>query len=390
VVVKERGHEVLLVACFLAAIYGVGVVQAVREVREGERPQVLDLFSSAPAVAHLRGFEHELERVSWFAQALRPWMQWVRYVALADTGAKALVGRHGWWFYRPGVRYLVESCRRGGTERTGHEAAVSAIVAFRDQLATRGIRLLVVPVPGKASVYPDMLSARAAPADPRVHAHTQELIASLRTAGVEVVDLFAAFADARAREAHTGGAQLYLPRDTHWTPRGLRLAAATVARQIRDLGWAQPGTVAYDVEPVVAKRLGDVVRMLKTPRIERRFGHDEIRCERVVRRDTGIRYQDDPAAPVLVLGDSFLRIYERDEPGAAGFIAHLARALGQPLASIVNDGGASTLVRQELARKPALLNGERLVVWEFVERDIRFGMEGWQNVPLPEHEEEKD
>ena len=60
-----------------------------------------------------------------------------------------------------------------------------------------------------------------------------------------------------------------------------------------------------------------------------------------------------PESEVLILGDSFLRIYEQDEPGSAGFIAHLARELGQPLTSIVNDGGASTLVRQELARRPS-------------------------------------
>ena len=73
-----------------------------------------------------------------------------------------------------------------------------------------------------------------------------------------------------------------------------------------------------------------------------------------------------------------------DEPGSAGLIAHLARLLDQPLASIVNDGGASTLVRQELARKPELLDGKTLVIWEFIERDIRFGLQGWQHVPLPE------
>jgi len=84
-----------------------------------------------------------------------------------------------------------------------------------------------------------------------------------------------------------------------------------------------------------------------------------------------------------VLGDSFLRIYERDEPGSAGFISHLAHALHRPMASIVNDGGASTLVRQELARRPQLLEGKKVVVWEFVERDLRFGTEGWQVVPLP-------
>ena len=86
---------------------------------------------------------------------------------------------------------------------------------------------------------------------------------------------------------------------------------------------------------------------------------------------------------MLVLGDSFLRIYQSDEPKAAGFLAHLALNLQRPVASIVNDGGASTLVRQQLSRRADLLEGKKLVVWEFVERDLRFGTEGWKQVPIP-------
>ena len=93
-------------------------------------------------------------------------------------------------------------------------------------------------------------------------------------------------------------------------------------------------------------------------------------------------YRDSPESEVLVLGDSFLRIYRAGRAGAAGFIAHVARELGQPLTSIVNDGGASTLVRQALSRRPALLMNKKLVIWEFAERDIRYGTEGWQIVPL--------
>ena len=39
-------------------------------------------------------------------------------------------------------------------------------------------------------------------------------------------------------------------------------------------------------------------------------------------------------------------------------------------ASIINDGGASTLVRQELHRRPQLLASKKLVIWEFVEREL--------------------
>jgi hypothetical protein len=124
--------------------------------------------------------------------------------------------------------------------------------------------------------------------------------------------------------------------------------------------------------------------MARVPEIEQHFPLEEVSCYQVVNRATGQLYKDDTHSPVLVLGDSFLRIYESDEPFSAGFIAHLAKKLQQPLATIVNDGGASTLVRQELSRRPSLLQGKKLVIWEFVERDIRFGTEGWKHVPLPE------
>ena len=41
----------------------------------------------------------------------------------------------------------------------------------------------------------------------------------------------------------------------------------------------------------------------------------DIECSRVVGVEDGRPPADDPAAEVLVLGDSFLRIYQRDEPG---------------------------------------------------------------------------
>jgi hypothetical protein len=49
---------------------------------------------------------------------------------------------------------------------------------------------------------------------------------------------------------------------------------------------------------------------------------------------------------------------------------------------VVNDGGASTLARRSLARRIGLLKGKKLVVWEIVERDFRFGDDGWKDVAL--------
>ena len=101
-----------------------------------------------------------------------------------------------------------------------------------------------------------------------------------------------------------------------------------------------------------------------------------------VGRDTTYSvFKDDfRKSEILILGDSFSRIYQTDSPVNAGWIAHFAKNMNRPVASIVSDGGASTLVREKLARKASVLKGKKLLIWEFVERDLRFGAEGWKNV----------
>jgi hypothetical protein len=321
-----RPHQYLFLSWFLAVIFAVPLSQAPRILSVGD----------------------------W------PYLQRLWFQLFGEAGEKVIAGREGWLFYRPDVRYLVEPAG-------GAEDPVAAIAGFRDQLKRRGIELIVLPVPGKPSIHPEKLTRRA---EGGVRSPTMDTIRRLRTAGIEVVDLFELFGP-------RGGEPYYLRRDTHWSGRAARLAGETVARRILELGWASAGDVEYKLRELRVPRKSDIARMIGLVDVE------EVLCEQIVRAGTGEPYRDDPNSPVLVLGDSFLRMYQTDEPRAAGFIAHLARELRFPVASIVNDGGASTLVRQELSRRPELLSGKRVVVWEFVERDIRYGTEGWKPVPLP-------
>jgi hypothetical protein len=376
----SRTVQIALILAFLAIIFGEGIVQAFRELSRGDRPQVVELFTRAPSEANLRSFEERLEKQAWSAKALRPAMQSLRFAAYGDLGEKGLAGRDGWLFYRPGVDFLIEPWAQAAVQPPDAGDPLTAIVAFRDALAERGIALLVASAPGKASVYPDRLSARVARTHTDVHGHARTFMDRLDEAGVANVDLFGVFESARARGDTP---PLYLLQDTHWSPEGLRGAAAAVADRVRAEGWIETGTVDYAERRVTIERQGDVLRMMDSARIGAAFAPETVDCAQTVDSATGEPYADDPESPILVLGDSFLRIYQHDAPGAAGFIAHLAREMKTPLASIVNDGGASTLVRQELQRKPELLRGKKLVIWEFVERDLRFGMEGWQVVSLP-------
>jgi len=375
---KPRRIDPLVTVLFLATIASAPIVQIAVEARRGQWPQALELFRRIPTPDTLRAYERRLEDASWLARTLRPWMQYAQFALLTDAGEKALLGRDGWLFYKPGVQYL--TCRQDAPEPAAPAAdPLPAILAFRDALAARGIRLLLVPAPNKESIYPERLTRRAQRLPIALCDSTRALLQRLEAAGVETVNLFGTFGAAK----HQAEAPLYLAHDTHWSPAGIDLAAKTVAQRILARGWVARGNVEYGERPLPVRRVGDLLRMLRVPPIERRAAPETIACAQVVRAGSGALYRDDPGADVLVLGDSFLRIFEHDEPRAAGLVAHLACELRRPLASLVSDGGASTLVRQELARRPALLAHKKILVWEFVERDIRFGAEGWQIVPLP-------
>ena len=377
---RNRAPERALASFFLVLVASVIVIQTTVEIHRGEGISALEVFRQKPTAAHLRTYEHGLEDASVVARALRPWVQFAQFAWLRDGGEKALVGLDGWLFYKPGFDDMVS--RGSGLLRATNDP-VTAIVAWRDALAARGIQLLVMPAPNKESIYPDYLTRRTKPGQTLVSPQTGDLLQRLKSANVECVDLFTLFAHARTNAARVGAPPLYLEQDSHWSPAGVALAAQAVAQRLAEKGWIKSGRTAYCDKPVEVDRLGDVVRMLQSAQIEKSIVPEKVPCVQVFREDGGSLYQDQADSEVLVLGDSFLRIYQQDEPGGAGFIAHLAKELKQPLTSLVSEGGASTLVRQELHRRPALMKNKRVVVWEFVERDIRQGTEGWQQVPLP-------
>ena len=372
--VQIKAKQLFLVVTFVTIIFSVGLIQITIELSTGQRPQIQELFLNPPTKANLRAFENDIEKNCWLAEKLRPWAQYLNFLLLADAGDKAVLGSDGWFFYKPAVRYLVEPF-------SNESEVISAIRTFRDRLADRGIELMVVIAPNKASVYPEMLARRSQRLTQPANPDTLAIISELTQAGVEVLNLFEVFSQGRA--AYSDSTQYYLSQDSHFSAEGVTLAAKAVAKRIQDLGWMEKGESKYQLGSAVIKRHGDILEMMQMPQVKHHFEPEQVNCIKVFDAQTDQPYTDDPDSPVLILGDSFLRIYQSDQPGSAGFIAHLAAELGFDLASIVSDGGASTLVRQQLYRKPALLVNKKVVIWEFVERDIRFGTEGWQDVPLP-------
>lgn len=376
----SRACQKAFVFIFLAIIFAVPVFQGIWEkVVEQESLRVLGVFKKVPNQANLRAYEKELEESSKVAGWLRPVHRQRRWWVMRDLGDKAVAAADGWAYYGPDIHYLGERYFRDLKRNEPQDDPLPAITDFRQQLARRNIRLLVVPIPTKGAVQPGKLR-RGLATQLALSAHSQRFLNELRGQGIEVLDLYAPFVE--QQRSHPGQ-NLYLKADTHWTGEGARFAASLLAARVRAmLGAAdfEPKR-SYRRESVTVARRPDIPRMSRLPGEARAFPPEPTVTYRVL-DEQGEPYADEDESQILLLGDSFSRIYQNDEPGAAGWIANLAYELGTPLTTVVNDGGASTLVRQELARTPELLDGKRLVIWSFVERDVRFGMKGWQKISL--------
>jgi len=372
---------------FLGFCAGVPLVQAVREIIVQKRvPLVADLFRKIPSKEGLHGWDAAQRDNSWLAERIRdPLLQW-RWTMFRDAGSKAIPGVGDWLFYAPDVQYLARPdardprLLRGSAFDTlfkGHRVYLNdprvAILDFRDQLRARGIELLVVPVPTKASIHPERLNPAIETPSP---SPTLKLIEDLRASHVAVVDLFSPMLAAR-------GKALYLRQDTHWEPAGLGVAVPVIAAAVQEKLSGKSAASPWTLRDTVISRWGDIAEMTKLPERRKIWPEQRLVIPRVVDA-SGRGYRDADTARVLWLGDSYSRIYQTDAPGSAGVISRVAQLLGEPLKSIVNDGGASTKVREQLAHGPEMLKGVKVVVWEFVERDIRFGDGGWKPVELPQ------
>ena len=361
---------------------------------------------------YLRAFEKKVEDENAMVLALRPQYQIAVWNLFDDPGEKVVLGsdcsgekcagRPGrWLFYRQDVEFLVQPSPLD-VRSAKLDDPIRAILEFRDQLKKKGVELLVVITPGKPSVYPERLTGSADTV--AVYGHGKKILDSLAALGLNTVDLYTPLWAAKSRDSAEG--PLYLDDDTHWTPRGAELAAAEISKKVREMAGAGivdigEESVFYAASDSVADRMGDVGEMsglnkFDVFKVQRVVGHvvyqqdvsermqapaDSLSDSTVVYDTTKTPFKDDfRKAKILILGDSFSRIYQTDSPVNAGWIAHFAKNVNRPVASIVSDGGASTLVREKLARKAGVLKGKKLLIWEFVERDLRFGAEGWKDV----------
>jgi alginate O-acetyltransferase complex protein AlgJ len=301
-------------------------------------------------------------------------------LAAMPAGSKALAGEGGFLFFRNGLEYVV-----GGdlTKQPSGKNPLPVIREFQRMLAARGVDFLFVPVPTKEEIFPDALDPAGRPrAGKVVNPYGRKLLLDLAREGIETIDLLPAFLAARSRAEQRGEEPLYQRQDTHWTDRGLRLAAELVATRIKGYPWYADLTKharKLRTRPAAFTRFGDLHSRL--PEVEKaRYRPESLHAQQVI--DAGKLYEDDADSPVIMLGDSFTGVYELTDAEHAGVSAHVARAIGYPIDLVMSYGGGPN-VRQKLMRRGVEgLAGKKLVIWMMTARDLYNYWEDWKPLEL--------
>jgi alginate O-acetyltransferase complex protein AlgJ len=338
----------------------------------------------------LNAFERGLEDGSLMGRTLRPGAQAMMSRWLAVGNERVYVGRNGWLFYRPDVEYVtgrpfldaaqIRRRIRAAPEWTAPPAPDPrpAIVRFHQDLAARGIVLIVMPTPVKPVVHPEMLRASfAGEAGVVQNASYRTLVEDIRGAGVHVFDPAEALAASRQ-----GGPQ-YLPTDTHWTPEAMESIAALVATVVADtVTLPQVPDPGYRIERSEVQNVGDTAKMLDLPDSAALVQPQAVWLRRVLEAD-GQLWRSSRDADVLLLGDSFANIYSLESMGwgtSAGLAEHLSLAMRRPLDRLVQNDEGAFATRAMLQREPARLQGKRVVIYQFAVRELAAG--DWAVLPF--------
>lgn len=425
------GVNWFLTLFFLLLIVAVPVLQTIREfsaIRAGKEPgrgapQSCDVFkflrpkrAELKAIAGADGvrgmfeagkamnnrilrnittYEAELKERDVLLQWLVPRMQVPITAWLKGGNEDAYCGRDGWLFYRRDIdsltgRGFLDPSVMKQRAATGNELKappqpdpLKAIVDFRDQLARRGIELIVVPAPVKPTIYPEHHSARYNGWLGEVqNVSFAAFKERLKQGNVRLFDPAPLLMHEKGGES---GRALYLKTDTHWTPQAMESVAGALAGFVRQAVVLPPAVEGYAAADRAVTNVGDIAMMFKMPAEWKIFAPETVTVRQV--SDGKQLWRPDPKAEILFLGDSFANIYSLEPMGwgeAAGFVEHFSLALGLPVDAICrNDAGSFAtreMLAKELQRGNDRLAGKKVVVWEFAARELACG--DWKMLPL--------
>jgi alginate O-acetyltransferase complex protein AlgJ len=338
------------------------------------------LRGTTPLRERLHAFETTLKDRSATAAAVRGPVERLLHIGGVSGAENVYLGRDGWMFYEPDVRYVLSgdfavhkasAIERG--EPTRSADPLRAILDFKEQLASRGISLVVVPTPVKPTIRPEMLVRGVT--GPLENAAFERFKQDLEARGVPVFD-------AASYVGSEPDLRSYLATDTHWRAEAVEAAARLLAQfVIARVKLPQSLGMEYHRGERSIDGRGDLAALLALPQPR------ESVTIHPVQLSNDQPWSPTDTAEILWLGDSFSNIYSAGPMGwgeAAGFAEQFCFALGRPCDAIRrNDNGAYAtrqMLADELAAGRDRLKGKKLVIWQFAARELSQG--DWKPIEL--------
>jgi hypothetical protein len=418
---RQRAQEHSKIPSSLQLVTTLPTVVDAFRAQQGRFTQKL-LAANRQLLDCLHAYERQLEERSLLTQRLLGPTR----MLLAKRGGvgseQVEIGCDGRLFFRPDIDYLTgpgflepRFRQRHAQSAAGTTSAIqpdprTAIIEFHQQLAERGIRLVVMPTPGKPSVDPEQLSRRftARPvtnnADDAVPSRKHQKIADnfaasiplqnksfhqflidLQREGVLVFDPAPVLAKFKNEMDNMESS---LRTDTHWAPAAMEIVARELSNFIKHASLLpeRPGNF-YEQHAQTVTNLGDIASLLRLPPAQTLFPPETVTIHQI-RGRAGDLWRAEPASDLLLLGDSFANIYSVEQMNwgvAAGLAEQLSFQLQRPVDCLTRNNGGAFAVRQalfqELARGDDRLAGKRVVVWQFATRELTSG--DWQRQPMP-------
>ena len=306
---------------------------------------------------------------------------------LEAQNTAAVAGSDGWLFLTAELRFLSagrfwadDAVAVSRSHKPDSADPLPAILDFNKQLKERGIKLLVVPVPPKAAIYPEEILPELAISGEETLTYLSRFYDELRANGVEVVDLAPRYFEFRSKKRDA----LFCKTDSHWSGLGCVLAAQAMAQIVRAKLPEQPSESHYVSDWVSSLFDGDLGGLLgaDAPKI----APGQILVRSVRDKATGKNVEPDSNSSVLLLGDSFTLVFHEFYAANAGLLDQLALELGFAPDLIGTRGSGATPVRVSLYRRaskdPGYLAKKKIIIWCFTSREFTEAAQGWQKVPI--------
>jgi len=306
---------------------------------------------------------------------------------LNSTENLTIKGLDNWLFHREDLKQLTYNKFWGDSavnisksRNPKYADPLSALSAYSKECKKNNIRLIVVPIPTKVSLYPDLLNEKTIGLIPNkeLSPFTNKFYKVLQQNGVEILDIRDLFIDARKN-----GIQLFCKQDSHFSPDGASIVANEISKIIKTESWYSniPKFEYYDKKVEISIN-GDLTQ---TPDENQKFTEKLIL--QTIKDKNGNFVNKNINSPLLLLADSHGLVFH--EGGdmfslGSGLFDLLSLDLKFPINMIAIKGSAGRTARislyRELQQNPQQLSDIKVIVYCFTAREFTNG--NWGIVPL--------